>query len=111
MRQYLQAVLEREHEYSDSFQTEPYEVAWAGEATFYIKVHSTHGESPQLLAKVQMSADGLDWLDEGTEFETIKEEGTSFVRVCHFGGWLRLTCELEGRNPRFTVTVHLILKE
>ena len=111
MRQYMQAVLERERTFTADFQTEPYETAWAGEAIFYIKAHEVEGESPRLLARVQMSADGLDWVDEGTELAPLSEGGVIHARVRHFGGWLRLACRLEGTEPRFTLTIHLILKE
>jgi len=107
----MQAVLEREKEYAADFQTEPYETAWAGEATFYVKVHAIQGDGARLRARVQMSADGLDWVDEGTGLAPITSEGVAFARVSHFGGWLRLACALEGHDPRFMVTIHLILKE
>ena len=111
MRQYVQAVLERKRPLEGVFQTEPYEAAWASEAIFFIRVDSVEGTDAGLKAKVQISADGRDWIDEGAEFPILSTPGSAFTRVSHFGGWLRLAGDVSGRQASFTVTIHLILKE
>ena len=107
----MTTAVEQRKDFTDSFSTHPMEAGWAGEALFFITVENVSGEAPMLKAKVQVSADGLNWLDEGTEFPPISEQGHYFARVGHFGGWLRLQCEIIGRGSLFNLTVHLALKE
>jgi len=111
MRNSYTVVLERMRAYSEGFATEPYEVAWASEAMFFIRVHSIEGQGTRLGARVQVSADGIAWADEGTAFVPIDSVGDTFVKVSHFGGWLRLQTELDGVRASVTLTVHLALKE
>ncbi len=111
MRHFATAVLQRHTEYTGDFQTEPYETAWAGEAIFFIRAEEISGEEVTLRAVVQISPDGIHWVDEGTAFPAITEMGDYFVRVSHFGGWLRLAAGIEGSEPRLKLTIHLVLKE
>jgi hypothetical protein len=111
MRHSVTVALERHRDYQGSFETEPYECAWAGEATFFIRVQEAEGDGAKLRAAVQISADGVNWVDEGTKFDAIHGVGTHFVRVKRFGGWLRLRGTVEGEQARFNVMVHLVLKE
>jgi len=108
MRQFAQIVLERRTRHAGSFCTEPFEAAWAAEAVFFLTVEEL--EAGQLAARVQISPDGINWVDEGSGIPAISAPGLHFVRVTHFGGWLRLACDMEnGGGAR--VLVHLILKE
>jgi len=90
------AVIARGDVWRQSVQTEPYEAAWAGEAIFFVRVMEATGggaEPPAAtaVARVQISPDGLCWVDEGAELEiAAKAESLSFARVANFGGWLRL---------------------
>ena len=111
MKQYVQAVLERHKTLEGSFFTEPYEAAWASEAIFFIHAEDIKGVNAKLSARIQISADGRDWIDEGTEFSQITASGSSFLRVSHFGGWLRLAGEVFGSGAAASVTIHLSLKE
>ena len=111
MRQYYQSLLERKKEFDSRFETEPYEAAWASEAIFYIKVEGVSGDNAKLDAKVQISPAGHDWVDDGTKFPSITKKGVYFVKVKHFGGWLRLDCNITGKDARFLLTIHIILKE
>ena len=111
MRQFYTVVLERMQTYSGEFQTEPYETAWAGEAMFFIKIHGLNGTKAVLNSRVQVSVDGIEWIDEGTSFPPIDSEGSYFIRVSHFGGWLRLASEIDGENARAKLTIQLALKE
>jgi hypothetical protein len=103
-------VLERLKDYMGVFETEPYEVGWAREAIFVIRVHSMDPGGNVLHAVPQISADGIEWMDEGSAFTPIGAPGSYFLRLSHFGGWLRLRCRIEGRNPAIRVTIPLILK-
>ena len=84
------AVIARGDTWQQSVQTEPYEAAWAGEAVFFVHVLAASG-SGTALARVQISPDGMRWVDEGAEMKIAANAGTlSFARVANFGGWLRL---------------------
>jgi hypothetical protein len=111
MRQFYTAIVERQRDFVDRFETHPFEAGWAREAIFFLRVEDVGGEAARLNAHVQISADGVRWMDEGTNFEPIVHAGDYFVRVSHFGGWLRLAGEITGSSARFKLTVQLVLKE
>jgi hypothetical protein len=111
MRQFYTVVLERLQVYTGDFETEPYETGWASEAMFFMRVHEIGGKNVELNSRVQVSVDGIEWLDEGTMFPVIDSKGSNFVRVTHFGGWLRLVNEVSGENPEIKLTIQLVLKE
>ncbi|MDP6111847.1 MAG: hypothetical protein QF437_31700 [Planctomycetota bacterium] len=105
------AVLEKNATFTESFCTEPYEVAWAGEARWFIRILDVAGESVQLDAAVQISPDGLHWCDEGSRFVSILEPGLYSLAVMEFGHWMRLACRLKGDQPCIKVLIYLALKE
>ena len=112
MRNFYTVVLERmQTKEAPSFATEPYETAWAGEAMFFIRIHELQGKNARLRSRTQVSADGMDWLDEGTAFPPIDKAGSYMIKVAHFGGWLRLFNEIEGEGAKAVLTVQLVLKE
>jgi hypothetical protein len=111
MRNFHMVVLERLKDMPGDFATEPFETGWASEAQFFIRLHSMEGkENPALHAKVQISADGIEWVDRNIAFPKITRPGNYYVDVDKFGGWLRLVCETEG-DCAYRVTVQLVLKE
>lgn len=111
MRQFQTSVVEQRREFTEELTTHPSETAWASEAIFFIHVEKVKGKNPVLKPKVQISPDGVHWIDEGTVFEPISNEGRYFVKVNHFGGWLRLQGDIEGKDVSLKLTVHLVLKE
>jgi hypothetical protein len=111
MRQFYTAVVERKRDVFEPFDTHPFEVGWANEGIFFLRIEEISGDNPVLTAKVQISADGVRWVDEGTTFPPLSELGDYFVRVRHFGGWLRLCGGASGHEARFKVTIQLVLKE
>jgi hypothetical protein len=105
-------VLERLKEFSGGFATEPFEAGWASEALFFIRLHSIEGkDKPAINAKVQISADGIEWIDRGIEFPKITKAGNYYVDVDRFGGFLRLVLDAEGTVCNYKITVQLSLKE
>ena len=114
MRQFYTAVVERKEAVSGTFTTHPYEAAWASEAIFFVRVEEA---GAALSAAVQISADGVRWVDEGTRFGALQDKGDYFVKVSHFGGWLRLHIgpenEVKGEteDSKTVITVQLVLKE
>lgn len=113
MRESHTAVIERNITWRGPFATEPYEVAWAGEAIFFVRVLAKENLPPTLTAHVQISPDGIHWCREGEilSLPTDDDDGDlAFCRVTHFGGWLRLVGDVpEGSSA--TVIVYLVLKE
>lgn len=110
MRQIHTAVLERFGTFSGDFATEPYEAGWAEEAIFFVRIDEVDGAEPALSGQVQISPDGIAWIDEGTPLPAVKQAGVVFTRVRHFGNWLRLACRVSGRQARFRGTIYLCLK-
>lgn len=104
------AVLERHAPFKGEWATEPYETAWAREAIWFVRIEELP-EGAGLEARAQISADGIVWNDEGTRFEPMREKGQWFIRLTHFGGWLRLAGRVSGADdPEVVVTIQLALK-
>ena len=91
--------------------TEPYEAGWAHEAIFFVRALEARGTLAGASAQVQLSPDGIHWVDEGTSFDLPAVAGAvTFGRVARFGGYLRLRAMLpEGAAVR--VIASLALKE
>ena len=58
-----------------------------------------------------MSPDGLGWCDKEGAALAVPGIGLHQLEVRHFGGWLRLRCDVRGDAPRVELTVYLALKE
>ena len=93
MRNATTAVIARGELWEGSLQTEPYEAAWAGEAVFFVHVMEVTGQdNSPVVARVQISPDGMRWVDEGATLTIAPQaDSLSFARVSNFGGWLRLS--------------------
>ncbi len=103
------AVVERNVRWDGEFASEPYEAAWASEAIFFVRALEV---TPGLdsIAKVQISADGIHWADEGASLELPRrKDQVAFCKARHFGGWLRLRGSV--KQGAITVLVSLALKE
>jgi hypothetical protein len=111
MKQFQTTITERKLDFTADFETQPYEAGWAREAICFIRVENMKGEAAHLAAAVQISVDGLRWIDEGTLFQTINSPGDYFVKILHFGGWLRLRGTIKGDDPQFNLTIWWVLKE
>ena len=93
MRNTYTAVIARGDVWEGALQTEPYEAAWAGEAVFFVHVMEVTGQgNSPVVARVQISPDGMRWVDEGATLTIAPQaDSLSFARVGNFGGWLRLS--------------------
>ena len=110
MRQSHTAVVERNQCWEGDFATEPYEAGWSHEAIFFVRILRAE-ETPIVEAKVQISPDGIHWCDEGSRLNFVAQHALdkpSFVRVSHYGGWLRLAGTV--KDGRVWPLVHLALK-
>ena len=109
-RQVYTAVVERNVTWEGAFATEPYEAGWAAEALIFIRV--LKGGVSQQSAAVQISPDGIHWLDQGTRIAASRAmpDGLTVARVTHFGNWIRLAGELPP-GQSCTVLVYFVLKD
>jgi len=110
VRQSNTAAVELNTHWQGAFVAEPYEVAWASEAVYFVRTLEAEGVPDGAHARVEISPDGMHWCDEGTRVPLSKTPGTTFSRISHFGGWLRLTGELPP-GASMKVIVYLVLKE
>ena len=111
LRRSYTATVERNVLWRGEFATEPYEAAWASEAIFFVRALEVSPDGIAAEARVQISADGIRWADEGTAFKLPRDTDTvTFGKARHFGGWLRIVGKLApGESMR--VLVSLALKE
>ncbi|TDE89679.1 hypothetical protein EXU48_19855 [Occultella glacieicola] len=102
------AILERHADFSGTHHTEPYECAWAGEATAFL--YAVVPCPDPIALEVEVSADGRRWLPHGTS--AVLPAGAEGIRVpiSHFGGWLRL--RIDGPDATaFKYDLYLVLKQ
>ncbi len=110
MRQFQTTVLDTFRFLEDGYATEPYETAWASEATFYVRVdEAKEGAGPYVLT-VERSPDGMAWLATDHKLVLDPANQLSAVDLTHFGGWLRLR-HTSGPGDAIKATVYIVLKE
>jgi hypothetical protein len=111
MRQSQSAVLERGVDLTETHDTEPFEVAWAGEARWFIHfLRPAEGTTVEF--RVQISPDGLNWIDHEA-VAPLESEASGFVSipVQHFGHWLRLRSHVTAGGGTPMLRIYLELKE
>jgi len=111
MRQSQSAVMERGVELADVHETEPFEVAWASEARWFVQfLRPAPGN--QVEFRVQISPDGINWIDhEGHPPLVSDAVGLLSIPVESFGHWLRLRSERTSGSDRPMLRIYLELKE
>jgi hypothetical protein len=110
MKQFNAAHLEVKKDFTEDFQTHPFECGWADEAIFWVMVEGVSGEGASLEGDVEISHDGFSWAKDGSSVGPLTEEGLNFVRVSHFGNWIRLNCRVSGNDPVFKLLIQIALK-
>jgi hypothetical protein len=105
MRTSYTAVVERDVFVTGAFAAEGYECGWASEAIFFVRVLA--GELSGVTARVEISPDGMRWCAEGSTLVMPGADGLAFVRVGHFGNWLRLALDAGGKSGKIILTLHL----
>ena len=109
LRENHTAVIARNETWSGVSATEPYEAGWATEAIVFVRALAIDGSASRVPVRVQISADGMRWIDEGTVFELPDSTAEDrCARIRQFGNWLRITAELPaGLTMKVLVTLHL----
>ena len=109
MKESHSAIVARNEPWQGTAATEPYEVGWAREAIVFIRALDVSGDSGNAAARVQLSPDGMRWVDEGTHFPLpARVDAVTFARVREFGNWLRVSAELpDGCVLKVLVTIAL----
>lgn len=112
MRNSMTAVLERDGICSATYATEPYEVAWAGEARWFVRVLNLPDTVDRIDFVVQISPDGLHWCDAEGGAHTVSQPGVHSWVSREFGGWLRLRASVSGAAADASVPalIYLALK-
>ncbi len=104
------AIVTRNELWEKDAATEPHEAGWAREAIFFVRALDAKGPVGRGKARVQISADGIRWVDEGTTCKLpAAKDATTFCRVAHFGNYLRLVATLP-RGAQMKALVALSLK-
>lgn len=104
----LTAVVARNESWTGTSATEPYEAGWAKEAIVFVRaLKEPQGPLPN--ARVEISADGMHWCAEGSEFALpAAKDAVTFQRLSHFGNFLRIAATLpNGSEITLLVTLHL----
>jgi hypothetical protein len=105
------ATLARNELWEGEVATEPYEAGWAHEAIFFVRALEARGPLQGATAQVQISPDGIHWVDEGTTFSLPdRTGGLSFGRVAQFGTYLRVRTNVPD-GAALRVIAALTLKE
>lgn len=108
MRESITAVVARGDVWSGVAASEPYDVAWAGEAVIYLRSLGAEGRPEQARAWVQISPDGIRWIDEGSMLPVPRVDEISSVRISNFGTFLRVMTVLpEGSSFKALLTISL----
>ncbi|WP_257669223.1 hypothetical protein [Parapedobacter tibetensis] len=110
MRHFHASAVERRITINNTLASHPMETGWAAEAIFFLIVEEVAGMDTLLEAEVEISADGINWIPEGTVFPVISKPGHYHAKVSHFGNWLRVRGELKGTHTSMKLSVHLHLK-
>lgn len=108
LRENITAILARNENWSGNAASEPYEAGWAIEALVFIRALKPPAGS-QPTARVEVSPDGMHWIDEGTRIALPHESGgLSFARVQNFGNWIRVAADFPGGSQNcLLITLHL----
>ncbi len=101
------AIVARNDVWTGTAASEPYECGWAREAIVWVRALGLTGDLRGIHARIQISPDGLRWLDEGTALALpAAVDGVGFARVREFGNWLRVAVDLpKGASIKVLVTI------
>lgn len=103
------AVVARNETWEGRAASEPYECGWAREAIVFVRALDAPVKLGRAKARVQISPDGIRWLDHGKPFALpARRDAVIAVPVTHFGNWLRVAADLpRGARTKLLVTIHM----
>lgn len=110
MRESYTAVIERAKPVRSEFESEPYETGWADEATIFVKVREGLPDTATLRSWIQVSPDGIDWVDFGVNVPPINGSAMTFVTVTGFGHWIRVAGSVDDPDAVVRLSIYLALK-
>lgn len=98
MRQCVTAVVSRNEVWSGKAASEPYEGGWAGEAIVWLRcLGAVKGKPGAAKARVQISPDGMRWVDEGTKLKFPPRRAPSRMRASRISA---ISCASSPTCPR-----------
>lgn len=106
MKQFYTVVLDRLATFKSRLDSEPYEAGWADTLIAFVRIHEKKGNSA-FKAWLQISPDGIEWIDEGSSAVLEKGNNLMFFKASGFGGFLRLCLECD---DECRVTTYFALK-
>jgi len=110
MRNSMTAVLEQNASIpAGEFRTEPYEVAWAIEARWFV-VAGRRDEGMAARLTAEISPDGLTWCELPGATAELGDAQMATLACEGFGGWLRLRVDASGDGGFDGVRIYLALK-
>ncbi|NEE04301.1 hypothetical protein [Phytoactinopolyspora halotolerans] len=109
MRQSMTAVLERDTTFDGEFATEPYEVAWATEARWFVQILALD-HAVGLRLRTQISPDGITWCDYDDAEHVAAGVGVTSWPVREFGHWLRVRGSVDPGEGTVTARIYLAVK-
>lgn len=88
------------------------DVSTANEGMALLSVTAASGTVPTLDVKVQVSADGTAWFDEGTAFtQAVAAVTPAAKKLTNFGAFMRYVWTITGTTPSFTFVITTVLKK
>jgi hypothetical protein len=104
----LTAIVARNEIWTGMSATEPYEAGWAKEAIVFVRaLKPPKGKLPK--ARIEISADGMHWAPEGSEFDLPARRRRHLPARRHFGNFLRVAASLPA-GAEITVLVSMHFK-
>ena len=94
MRESYTAILVQGEEWAGRCESEPYEAPWAAEAVLFLRLLDGTTTPGGIQARVQISPDGMHWVDEGATVDLPRGDEVTYTRVTVFGQYLRLVADL-----------------
>lgn len=101
------SVLARRVHISDEFATLPYEAGWASEGLIFVQ---TEGEHPELAVSVDVSPDGITWIERVGDVALSPGATIAEVPISNFGNWLRVRIRGARAEAPARVLVHAAMK-
>lgn len=90
MNESLTVVIERNAEFASEFLTEPYEVAWAREARWFLVLDAKPDDGATIRLETEISPDGINWCPLEDTVSDLTGRRVSSWTIREFGGWLRV---------------------